>query len=249
MLHDLWVSCSHSNNLPQTWWLTTGGTYFFTSLQARGLKSGYPRVGSFWVLREKSFLPHLLVSRGCANPWCSFIYSQITLISTPSSYYLHHHHLLISFLPFSSLVMMLVIHLGPLQTSMISSEILNYMFKDAFFQISSHLQVSVWHIFWGSPCAPHTWYVSDVSQYNVSDLSPPTPFNPLSTAHLALFSFSLSSMPTNFFLCPVWSDAENLDPWRLTLLPVDLKRNLPSWPRDPFHSVNSIFSPHKLINK
>lgn len=98
--------------------------------------------------------------------------------------------------------MMLVIHLGPLQTSMISSEIRNYMFKDAFFQISSRLQVSVLHIFWGSPCAPHTWYLSDVSQYNVSDLSPPTPLNPLNTVHLALFSFSSSSMPTNSFLCP-----------------------------------------------
>lgn len=133
MLHDLWVSCSHSDNLPQTWWLTTGGTYFLTSLQARGPKSGYPRVGSFRVLREKSFLTHLLVSCGCVNPWCSFIYSQITLISTPSSYHLHHHLLLISFLPFSSLIMTLVIHLGPLQTSMISSEILNYMLKDVFF--------------------------------------------------------------------------------------------------------------------
>ena len=85
----------------------------------------------FWG--EMPFLTPLLVSHGCANPWCSFIYSQITLISTPSSYHLHHHLHLISFLPFSSLVMTLVIHLGPLQTSMISSEILNYMLKDAFF--------------------------------------------------------------------------------------------------------------------
>lgn len=215
MLHDLWGSCSHSDNFPQTWRLTTRGTYFLTSLQARGLKSGYPRVGFFWVLREKSFLTHLLVSCGCANPWCSFIYSQITLISTPSSYHLHHHHLLISFLPFSSLVMTLAIHLGPLQISMISSETLNYMLKDTFFQ-KVHISRFLFDISFGGHHVPPTHGISQMSSSTTSLIClhhlpsilltlPTCPFSPSPCPLCQLIPFSV--------LCEVMRSVWTPDDW------------------------------------